>query len=109
MSVVTRGPEGASIYHSLPRDVEVRPGRKAFRTVEIPGVPVKVKSLTGAGDVFAAAFFMKASERNSSALEAGRYANAVAALSLRELGAGVVPDMREVDELLDQLKAADQR
>jgi sugar/nucleoside kinase (ribokinase family) len=89
--------------------VQVQPGQKAFRLVDIPGVPVKVKSLTGAGDVFAAAFFMKASERNSSALEAGRYANAVAALSLRELGAGVVPEKREVDDLLDRLAERDRR
>ncbi len=109
MSVVTRGPEGATIYHSLPRDVQAQPGYKAYRTVDIPGVHVKVKSLTGAGDVFAAAFFMKASEKNSSALEAGRFANAVAALSLRELGAGVVPDMREVNLLLNELEANDRR
>lgn len=109
MSVVTRGPEGASIYHSLGRDVQVQPGHKAYRLVDIPGVPVKVKSLTGAGDVFAAAFFMKASEKNSSALEAGQYANVVAALSLRELGAGVVPEKREVDEMLSRLAERDRR
>ena len=109
LSVVTRGPEGATIYHSLGSDVQVQPGHKAYRTIDIPGVPVKVKSLTGAGDVFAAAFFMKASERNSSALEAGRFANAVAALSLRELGAGVVPEKSEVDELMRDLEANDRR
>lgn len=109
MSVVTRGPEGATIYHSLPRDVQVQPGYKAYRTLDVSGVPVKVKSLTGAGDVFAAAFFMKASDKTSSALEAGRFANAVAALSLRELGAGVVPEKREVDELMRDLEANDRR
>ncbi len=109
MSVVTRGPEGATIYHSLPHDVQVQPGYKAYRTVDIPGVPVKVKSLTGAGDVFAAAFFMRASEKNSSALEAGRFANTVAALSLRELGAGVVPDMSEVEAVMRDLEANDRR
>lgn len=103
MSVVTRGPEGATIYHSLGKTADLRPGEKQFRMVDIPGVNVKVKSLTGAGDVFAAAFFMKASEQTSSALDAGRYANAVAALSLREVGVGVVPDMKEVDALLERL------
>lgn len=103
MSVVTRGPEGATIYHSAGNVPDAYPGEKHFRTVDIPGIEVKVKSLTGAGDVFAAAFFMKASEKTSSALEAGRFANAVAALSLREMGVGVVPEMREVNALLAKL------
>lgn len=109
MSVVTRGPEGATVYHSLPHGVEVSPGQKAYRTIDIPGVDVKVKSLTGAGDVFAAAFFMKASEKSSSAVEAGRFANAVAALSRREIGPGAVPGKREVDELMKRLAEGDQR
>lgn len=109
MSVVTRGPEGATIYHSMPRPEDARPGEKYFRTVDIPGIGVKVKSLTGAGDVFAAAFFMKASEKFSSALEAGRFANAVAALSLRETGVGVVPEPGEVRALLDRLQESEGR
>lgn len=104
MSVVTRGPEGATIYHSMrPEDAEgLRPGTKRFHSLEIPGVNVKVKSLTGAGDVFAAAFFMKASERTSSALDAGRFANAVAGLSLREIGADSVPSRKEIDRALNE-------
>lgn len=103
MSVVTRGPEGATIYHSMGKSGDLRPGEKHFRTVDIPGIDVKVKSLTGAGDVFAAAFFLKASEATSSALEAGRFANAVAALSRREIGVGAVPELSEVDALLTRL------
>lgn len=103
MSVVTRGPQGATIYHSIGRAADAQPGEKYYRMVDIPGIDVKVKSLTGAGDVFAAAFFMKASEQSTSALEAGRFANAVAALSLHELGVGVVPDMRDVKALLKRL------
>lgn len=109
LSVITRGPEGATIYHSLPRDTEVSPGEKRFRTFDVPGVNVKIKSLTGAGDVFAAAFFMKASDKSSSAVEAGRYANAVAALSLREMGAGAVPGKREVADLMQRLEEAGRR
>lgn len=104
MSVVTRGPAGASIYHSLGKNAEMQPGFKRFRTVDIPGIDMKVKSLTGAGDVFAAAFFMKAAEHTSSAVEAGEFANAVAALSLRELGAGAVPSMKEVNALLERIR-----
>ena len=104
MSVVTRGPLGATIYHSMrPEDLErLRPGDKRFQTLEVPGYNVKVKSLTGAGDVFAAAFFLKASERTSSALEAGRFANVVAALHLREIGVGSVPTRKEIDAALSQ-------
>lgn len=102
MSVVTRGPEGATVYHGMRAEEaeNLRPGAKQFHTLEIPGVNVKVKSLTGAGDVFAAAFFMKAAERTSSALEAGRFANAVAGLSLREIGVDSVPTTQEIEKVL---------
>jgi sugar/nucleoside kinase (ribokinase family) len=43
---------------------------------------------------------MKAAERSSSALSAGRFANVVAALSLREVGVGSVPSRKEIDEAL---------
>lgn len=109
MSVVTRGPEGATIYHSVPEDPDARPGTRNFRTVDIPGMNVKVKSLTGAGDVFAAAFFMKAAEQSSSAVEAGRFANVVAALSRRDIGVGAVPRMKEVNEVLGELNLKDRR
>jgi sugar/nucleoside kinase (ribokinase family) len=102
MSVITRGPEGATIYHSMRQEETegLQPGSRLFHTLDIPGVDVKVKSLTGAGDVFAAAFFMKAAERTSSALDAGRFANVVAALSLREIGVSSVPTQEEVDQVL---------
>jgi sugar/nucleoside kinase (ribokinase family) len=102
LSVVTRGPAGARIYYSnRPEDNErIRPGASQFKTLEIPGVDVKVKSLTGAGDVFAAAFFIKAADKSVSAKDAGMYANAVAALSLREIGAGTLPSPAEVEAIL---------
>lgn len=109
MSVITRGPEGATVYHRKPNADELAPGQKGFQAIDIPAVPVKVKSYTGAGDVFAAAFFMKAAERDSSALEAGVYANVVAALSLREVGAGVVPSQEEVNEVLAQINISNRR
>jgi sugar/nucleoside kinase (ribokinase family) len=89
LGVVTQGPDGARIIA----------GGQRF---ELPGFRVPVKDLTGAGDVFAAAFFMKASDRTVSAEKAGTFANAVAALSLSDLGAQTVPHMREVDALLAQ-------
>ena len=102
LSVVTRGPEGARIYMRR-REEDERPGARQFQTIEIPGIDVKVKSLTGAGDVFAAAFFLKAADKKTSALDAGRFANAVASLSLRELGVGTVPSLDEVEALLEDL------
>jgi sugar/nucleoside kinase (ribokinase family) len=59
---------------------------------------VKTVDLTGAGDVFAAAFFLKAADRTVSPLTAGRYANLVAALSLRAVGPGSVPSIAEINE-----------
>jgi sugar/nucleoside kinase (ribokinase family) len=87
MSVMTRGPEGAQITAS---------GQK----IDIPGHNVQVKDLTGAGDVFAAAFFLKAADRTVSALKAGEFANAVAALSIREVGPFGVPTRQQVDRLI---------
>jgi sugar/nucleoside kinase (ribokinase family) len=87
LGVVTQGPDGARI---------IAGGQK----FELPGFKVPVKDLTGAGDVFAAAFFLKASDRTVSAEKAGTFANAVAGLSLAEVGAQAVPHMREVDDLL---------
>lgn len=101
LSVVTRGPEGARIYFSKRDGGEpAMPGARRFQTIDIPGIDVDVKSLTGAGDVFAAAFFLKASDKRVSALDAGRFANAIAALSLREVGVGTVPSLAEVEEIL---------
>ena len=69
-------------------------------TLELGGHKVPVKDATGAGDVFAAGFFLKASDRTISAENAGKFANAVAALSLREIGAQAVPTLRQVEELI---------
>jgi sugar/nucleoside kinase (ribokinase family) len=59
---------------------------------------VKTVDLTGAGDVFAAAFFTKASDPTVSPITAGRYANLVAALSLRAVGPGSVPSIAEIEQ-----------
>jgi len=87
LAVITRGKDGARVI-------------ARGQTIDLPGFKVKTKDLTGAGDVFAAAFFMKASDRSISAAAAGRFANAVAALSLREIGVDAVPSMEQVDALL---------
>ncbi len=88
LGVVTLGPSGARIIYG---------GERA----ELPGFPLKTVDLTGAGDVFAAAFFIRASDRAASAVTAGRFANAVAALSLRGLGPSSVPTLAEVTALIE--------
>lgn len=101
LSVVTRGPAGARVYFNN-RDVEEPGEGPAFKTIDIPGVDVRVKSLSGAGDVFAAAFFLKASDRTTSALNAAEFATVVASLSLREIGVGSVPPRDEVARVLER-------
>jgi sugar/nucleoside kinase (ribokinase family) len=96
LGVVTQGPDGARI---------IAGGQK----FELPGFKVPVKDLTGAGDVFAAAFFLKASDRTVSAERAGTFANAVAGLSLSDVGAQSVPHMKEVDELLARVSTGTMR
>jgi sugar/nucleoside kinase (ribokinase family) len=87
LGVVTLGDQGARIIYG---------GQRA----ELPEFPIKTVDLTGAGDVFAAALFIRASDRTASAITAGRFANAVAALSLRGIGPASVPTLAEVEELL---------
>ncbi len=90
LGVITLGEQGARIIYG---------GERA----DLPGFPIKTVDLTGAGDVFAAAFFIRASDRAASAVTAGRFANAVAALSLRGVGPSSVPTLAEVEELLGPL------
>lgn len=92
LGVITRGEGGARIIFG---------GEK----VDLPGFKVSVKDLTGAGDVFAAAFFIHATDRSESAVKAGRFANAVAALSLREVGPRGVPTLEEVEAFLKEQDA----
>jgi sugar/nucleoside kinase (ribokinase family) len=87
LGVVTLGDQGARIIYG---------GARA----DLPGFPIKTVDLTGAGDVFATAFFVKASDRSASAIDAGRFANATAALSLTGIGPTGVPTRAEVEALL---------
>ena len=87
LGVVTLGGDGARIIAGGQR-------------LELPGYNLPIKDLTGAGDVFAAAFFLKASDRTISAEKAGRFANAVAGLSLGQVGAFGIPTLSQIEELL---------
>lgn len=87
LAVITRGEWGARVMF-------------AGHHQELPGYRVEAKDLTGAGDVFATAFFIKATDRAVSAVNAARFANAVAALSLRGIGPTAIPTLDEVQEFL---------
>ena len=75
-------------------------------TVYVDGVPTRVPAPavvevdpTGAGDVFAAAYFTRL-RVTGDALEAARFANCIAACSVRRRGLAVMPAPGEVKECL---------
>jgi sugar/nucleoside kinase (ribokinase family) len=93
LGVITMGEHGARVLYG-------------GEMTDLPGYDVPTVDLTGAGDVFAAAFFIRATDRSASAVTAGKFANAVAALSLRAEGAAGIPSKQEVEQFL---KSAEER
>jgi sugar/nucleoside kinase (ribokinase family) len=93
LGVITKGEDGARVLYG-------------GQHVDLPGYKVDAVDLTGAGDVFAAAFFIRATDRGASAVTAGKFANAVAAMSLRGIGASAIPTLKEVEAFI---KAAEER
>lgn len=87
LGVITKGEDGARVIYG---------GAHA----DLPGFKVDTVDLTGAGDVFAAAFFIRGTDRTVSAVTAAGFANAVAALSLRGIGPSGVPTLPEVESFL---------
>lgn len=87
LGVITKGAAGARVIFG-------------GETADVPAYHVAVTDETGAGDVFAAAFFMRATDRTCSAQAAARFANAVAGLSLRGVGVRGIPSKAEVDAFL---------
>jgi hypothetical protein len=77
LAIETLGPEGCKIYHS-------------GRVTHVPVKPEVEVDPTGAGDIFAAAFFVRYWESND-VVEAARFANACAALSVRKAGLACIP------------------
>ncbi len=97
--VVTFEERGARIIH--PEQGAVRGSVLTPRQqIELPGFKVDVQDSTGAGDVFAAAFFIGAVDPKASAERAGTFANATAALSLRAAGPTGIPSRAEVDAII---------
>jgi sugar/nucleoside kinase (ribokinase family) len=71
--VVTRGAGGCTVYY----DDEIR---------HIPTRPAKEVDATGAGDAFAAAYFVRLYQTGGNPWEAARFANEIAALSVEHSG-----------------------
>lgn len=69
----------------------------------LPKIPVKSIDATGAGDAFAAAFALGLAE-GRSLIDAGRMANAAAALATTKIGAQTaLPRRHELDRLLSRI------
>jgi ribokinase len=87
--VIKLGCQGCAIY-------------TADHEILSPGFEVEAKDTTGAGDCFVGSF-LSALLRGASLSEAGRYANAVGALSVQKVGgATAIPDRMDVDGWIAQ-------
>jgi sugar/nucleoside kinase (ribokinase family) len=73
-------------------------------TLLIPGFPVSAVDTTGAGDCFAGGF-LAALERGMCVADAGRFANAVGALSVQKLGA--IGGVRSLEQTVEWMRAQD--
>ena len=86
MAVMTRGSDGATLFH-------------AGKYYELDALPARPVDLTGAGDVFAAAFMLKFAE-SGDPIAAFYYANAAAACSIEHVGASGMPTLQQVEARL---------
>lgn len=86
LAVITHAQEGAVVYTA--------DGPRA-----LPARPATVVDPTGAGDVFAAAFFIRLAERNDP-FEAAAFANSVASFSIEGFGTEGIPTREQVEAWL---------
>lgn len=86
-AVVTLGDNGALLYHE---------GKKGEH---FPARPTQVADLTGAGDIFAAAFFIRFFE-TSDYRQACKFANIVASLSIEDEGIKGIPTRDKAESFL---------
>lgn len=85
--VVTRGEQGCTVYVS-------------GHPTNLPAPKVSVVDTTGAGDIFATAFFVRLRQTNDP-LMAGRFANCIAAQSITRAGLAGVPTQSEIKNCLE--------
>ncbi|HET7090511.1 MAG TPA: PfkB family carbohydrate kinase [Anaerolineae bacterium] len=84
--VVTQGPAGCTVF-------------ERGASAQVPGYPTTEVDPTGAGDIFATAFFTQLRD-TGDALLAARFANCVAAHSVTRRGLAGVPTAAEVQQCL---------
>jgi sugar/nucleoside kinase (ribokinase family) len=84
--VVTRGAQGCSVYYD-------------GVITDLPAIKVEVVDETGAGDVFAAAFFVRL-KQTASPVAAARFANCMAGKSITRPGLQGVPNTAEIQQCL---------
>jgi len=89
--VVTQGPAGCTVF-------------ERGASVQVPGTPTSEVDPTGAGDIFAVAFFTQLRD-TGDALLAARFANCVAAHSVTRRGLAGVPTAAEVQRCLALLNS----
>ena len=82
LGVETLGAEGCAVYH------------RGGRTV-VPVIAESETDPTGAGDIFATAFFIRYAETEDW-LDAAQFANACASLSVTRMGVSGVPSLEEI-------------
>lgn len=86
MAVMTRGSDGATLFHD-------------GKNYELDALPAQPVDLTGAGDVFAAAFLLRLAA-SGDPIAACYYANAAAACSIEHVGASGIPTLQQVEARL---------
>ena len=89
LGVETLGPKGCKVYHK-------------GRITHIPVKPEVEVDPTGAGDIFAAAFFIRYRE-GGDFIKAAQFANACASLSVQKAGLESIPSLAEVEAHLVEL------
>jgi hypothetical protein len=84
--VATQGDRGCTVFE----------GRRRW---QVPAIPVAEVDATGAGDVFAAAFFIRLLE-SGDPIAAARYANCVASFVVEVVGPNGIPSTAEIERRL---------
>lgn len=93
LGVETLGPEGCRLYHR-------------GEVYLVPVQPQKEVDPTGAGDIFAGAFFIKY-HQTGDFIQAAQFANACASLSVLQVGLAGVPTLAEVEAHMAELYQAE--
>lgn len=88
--VLTRGARGCTVF------------QRARMPFDAPAYRANVIDLTGAGDVFAAAFLIRLHETNDTK-EAARFANCAASFAIEAEGTAGIPTRAQVETRLSQL------